>query len=530
MLRFLTFVLLLLSSSFAKAQLFERLFHEAEQLYVAQKYDAAYEVLNHCLELNPESGVTLYHLAIINSYMRNDSIATAQLEKAVRLYPDTYWYKDALVKMYYGKQRSDDALSTLELMARQWPDKTDITMMLMDLYASKEDYDNMLRTLEKIEIKEGKNEQISMEKFRIYVQKKDEEAAFREMRSLADEYPNDSRYKALIGDLYYNQGKKEEALRCYQDILAKDSNDVVANLSLSKYYEKEGEAELSRQQIASLLSSPQFDPDMRLQLLTGYVYEDIQTPGDSSIILDLIEKGLKVQPTDIRLLELKARYMSTREMSKEDIKPVLSKMLDIDPENNLAREQLLFFYIEENNTDQIIPLCKTAVEYNSDNPLFYLYLGVAYMQTDSASAAITALRKGLDNTIKTANNEHALNFYNLLGDAYHQIGDDERCFQAYDSCLIYKPDDAGVLNNYAYYLSLKKKNLDKAEQMSRKSNDISPDNATYLDTLAWVLFQQKRYKEAKEIMDKVVELTPPETINEDSDILQHIKKINKKAK
>lgn len=118
----------------------------------------------------------------------------------------------------------------------------------------------------------------------------------------------------------------------------------------------------------------------------------------------------------------------------------------------------------------------------------------------------------------------------MLGDIYHQIGNDDKAFQAYDSCLVYTQSDATVLNNYAYYLSLKKKNLNKAEEMSRRSNELEPDNSTYLDTYAWVLYQLKRYDEAKDIMDKAVEIMKREEEEPTDDVLMHIKKINKKSK
>ena len=123
-----------------------------------------------------------------------------------------------------------------------------------------------------------------------------------------------------------------------------------------------------------------------------------------------------------------------------------------------------------------------------------------------------------------------VNMYALMGDLYHRLGDDDKAFAAYDSCLVYKTNDAMVLNNYAYYLSLKKKDLKRAEEMSRQANELEPDNATYLDTYAWVLYQQKRYAEAKQYMDKVVELMKEDEEEMSDDVKEHIEKINKKVK
>ena len=161
-------------------------------------------------------------------------------------------------------------------------------------------------------------------------------------------------------------------------------------------------------------------------------------------------------------------------------------------------------------------------------------MGVEYYLIDEKEKSMDALRSGLNRVENEMDEENRFKIrthsYALLGDIYHQLGQDDKAFQAYDSCLIYNKNDAMVLNNYAYYLSLKKKDLQRAEEMSRLSNELEPDNATYLDTYAWVLFQQKRYDEAKQYMDKVVELMERDGEEMSDDVQDHIKQINKKAK
>ncbi len=84
-----------------------------------------------------------------------------------------------------------------------------------------------------------------------------------------------------------------------------------------------------------------------------------------------------------------------------------------------------------------------------------------------------------------------------IGDTYHQLGQDNNAFKAYDRALKADPGYLPVLNNYAYYLSLKGKKLKKAEAMSKITVEKDPDNATYLDTYGWILYLQKQYKKAK---------------------------------
>jgi Tfp pilus assembly protein PilF len=62
-----------------------------------------------------------------------------------------------------------------------------------------------------------------------------------------------------------------------------------------------------------------------------------------------------------------------------------------------------------------------------------------------------------------------------------------------------------VMNNYAYYLSLEKKDLKRAERMSAKTVELEPKNSTYLDTYAWILYQQESYTLAKFYIERAVD-------------------------
>ena len=515
------------------SDVFSYFFFEAQRQNNAHNYDAAYDLFNFCLTLNPNSGAVLYELSSLNKYLRNDSLSIAQMEKAVELYPDNYWYKDQLVRLYFNCKKTAEAQATLEQMSVQFPEKEDVLMMLLDIYAANSDYDNVLKTLDKVEVKEGKSEQISMEKFRTYLQKKDEKGAFREMNALAEEYPNDLRYQVLIGDLYLDQNKPDEAFKVYNQVKEKEPDNLTLALSLMQYYQKEGPDSLYDQQLEKLITHPSLDDNNRLQLVSSLVYQNMQNDADSTHILHIFEKAISLPQKDTRMYELYARYMINRKMPTEKVKPALYKMLEIDPENDIARNQLLAYAIDEEDTTSIIRICKPAVDYSSENPVYYYYLGFAYYQVDSVNMAIETFRKGLakNKAAKEEDRQLTANMYLLLGDLYHKAKMDDKCFEAYDSCLIYRPDDALVLNNYAYYLSLQKKNLKHAEEMSRRSNELEKDNATYLDTLAWVLYAQKRYDEAKEMMDKAVNILGEEINDDDNDgIRSHVRQINEKAK
>ena len=530
-------LLWVLSMSFfvasAQQTKFDYIFQEAMRQKLANKYDAAIDLFDYCRQLDPYSGAVLYELSELYRYVKNDSLAIQSLEFACKLYPENYWYKNKLVSFYLEQRRTDEALKNVEDMARLFPEKGEVLGMLLELYENKNDYANMVKVLDKIEVKEGKSEQLSMEKFRLFLQMNDEKRAFEEMENLADEYPNDLRYQVVIGDLYLDAGKKEEALKQYKMVEAQDSTNMTLLLSMANFYHQEGDEVRYQEYISKVLTNKDVDDATRGRMLGVLVRENLTTNADSTQLLSLFDKVLQEPQEHADILELKVRYMVTKNMPISEVKPVLHQLLDIDPENDMARQQLLAYAIEENDTLGIVNVCKPAVDYNAEDPVFYYYLGVAYFQMQEKEKAAEAFRSGL-NHVENSDNENKLqlcvNMYALLGDIYHQLGQDDKAFQAYDSCLVYNKNDAMVLNNYAYYLSLKKKDLQRAEEMSRLSNELEPDNATYLDTYAWVLFQQKRYDEAKQYMDKVVELMERDGEEMSDDVQDHIKQINKKAK
>lgn len=531
---FFVFSFSFIALSWAQQTKFDYIFQEAERQKLARNYDAAIDLFDHCRQLDPESGAVLYELAELYRYVKNDTLAIRALEKACKLYPKNYWYKERLVSLLSENHRNDEALKHVEEMARLFPEKGEVLMMLLDLYDKKQDRENMVKVLDKIEVKEGKSEQLSMEKFRLFLQMNDEKRAFEEMKNLADEYPNDLRYQVVIGDLYLDAGKKEEALKQFKMVEEKDPENVTMLLSMANYYQmQEGQDSLYQSYLERLLTNKSLDHASRVRMMAVIVRENLEAHDDSTKVLYLFNKVLEEPQEETDLLELKVRYMVSRQMPKEDVKPVLHQMLDIDPENDMARQQLLAYAIEANDTMGVVNICKPAVDYKTTNPVFYYYLGVGYFQLQEKEKAIDAFRGGLER-VENSDNENKLqlcvNMYALMGDIYHSLGQDDKAFQAYDSCLVYRQNDAMVLNNYAYYLSLKKKDLQRAEEMSRKSNELEPDNATYLDTYAWVLFQLKRYDEAKQYMDKVVELMEQDGEEMSDDVREHIIQINKKVK
>ena len=197
--------------------------------------------------------------------------------------------------------------------------------------------------------------------------------------------------------------------------------------------------------------------------------------------------------------------MFLKNMPDEDIRGALRRVLSIEPDNVSARIQLLQNIWKTEDYEEIVRLAQAGTEYNPEEMAFYYFLGLAYYQKDDHDQALDALRRGVSQINEKSNADFVSDFYAIMGDILHEKKLNKQAFEAYDSCLQWKPDNLGALNNYAYYLSELGQDLEKAEQMSFKTIKEEPDNVIYLDTYAWILFTQGRYEEAKEYIDRALQ-------------------------
>ena len=505
-------------SNAAKAEHF--ILEGHRQMMLGNNSDA-FELLRHGLQLDPTSSVAQSELSHFWQYLRQDSLSLEYMKRASQNDPNNYWNHEALVDFYVNAGKTDEAISVLEQLAKQFPNKEDVLLMLESLYKEKQDYANVIKVLDALEVKEGKSEQLSIEKFRTFVQMKDEKKAFEEMSELAAEYPNDLRYRVLLGDLYVDQEQYDEGLKVYKSVEAEDASNIYLMSSMLNYYKRTNQDSLYQIQLNTICTSPKLEEDTRLRFLNGLVYQTLQENKNPQPLLEIFRKVRAMPQQDTQILELCTRFMVTTNQPAEEVKPVLKEMLAINPESNMARNLLLEYAVEANDTSEIIRIAKPAVDYSIDDPVFYYYLGVAYFQSDSAHLVVKTFKKGLQYVNDKTNLQLLTNMYALMGDAYHQLGDSKHAYECYDSCLLYRPDEAMVLNNYAYYLSLEESQLNRAEEMSRRSLEKEPDSPTYLDTYAWILFKQKKYEESKDYIDKALNAMGDSLTANDATVVEH---------
>lgn len=479
---------------------YDYFFLEASRLKVKKEYDAAFDLLKHCLTINPHGAAALYEISQYYMFLKQVPQGQAALEAAVENAPDNYWYNQALASLYQQQNETDKAIDILETMSVRFPTRRESLFALLDLYNQKQEYGKVIETLNRLEEKLGKNEQLTMEKFRIYLQMKDDKNAFREIESLVAEYPMDMRYQVILGDVYMQNGKQQEAYDIYQKVLAIEPDNVMAHFSLASYYEQTGQKELYHQQIDSLLLNKKVPADTKLNVMRQVIAQNEQARADSTIVISLFDRILQQDSDDDQLPMLYSQYLWAKNLKDASV-PVLERVLQIDPANKAARLMLLEIAVQKGDFDQVIKICEPGIEATPDALEFYFYLAIAYNQAERQDEALAVCQKAVEHAPADGKKEILSDFYSIMGDIYHTKKQMTDAYNAYDSALVYNPANIGALNNYAYYLSVERRDLDKAEEMSYKTVKADPTNATFLDTYAWILFEKGNYAEARIYID-----------------------------
>ena len=468
-------------------------------------HDAAFDLLTHCVEIDSTRSEAYYYLARYYDFLKNKDKALAYSEKAVQLEPDNVTYLETLANTYIGRRQYDKAIDAMEHIFSKNSEREDVLSLLVQLYEQQQDYEGAIRTLTRLETMEGKSERLSMAKSELYTRKGDKKAAINEMKQLADQYPNDQNYRCLYGTTLYLNGQQKKAVAIYNDILKIEPDNRSAQMALLSHSNEIGDSVQARQWLDRMLMNKNATTQDRVLLLRQVIGESERNGGDSTQVLRLFHRVLNLPQADADLAIFCATYMNLKKMPNDSISPILERALALEPANAAARLQLVSYAWQAEDRDRVIALCQDARQYNPDEMAFYYYQGIAYYQKDQLDQALNAFQNGIG--VITAQSDPAIvsDFYAVMGDILHQKGQAREAFVAYDSCLVWKEDNIGCLNNYAYYLSELGEQLDKAEQMSYRTIKAEPKNSTYLDTYAWILFMQKRYSEAKIYIDQTLQ-------------------------
>lgn len=499
---------------------FDNLYLEAVNKRLAERHDEAFELYRHCLDIKPDASEVLFDLGIYYLALSDDSTSERYLRRSTEIAPDNIDYKEVLASYYMRKRENKKALPVLEDMVRCNPSRSDVLAQLVNMYKDNGDYRSAIRAIDRIELLEGRNVSLCLQKFGLYRELKEDDKAFAELEKLVEDNPNDLAYKVLVGDQYLLVGQAEKAYGIYKEVQEKEPSNQALRMSLLEYYKETKQDSLYNVQLEDLLYGRSVDDRARVVLMRNYIVECETEKRDSTVVLSAFDRILSSVPETVDMLTLYASYLQLKQMNEQKDE-VWERVLKLEPDNRMALLQLLESAINKQDYGRIAELSNKCVKHYPDELLCYYYMGVSYYQLDRSEDALEAFRTGVRQVKPDSDIKIVSDMFSMMGDLYYTEGQKDSAFAAYDSSLVYRSDNIACMNNYAYYLSLEKRELDKAEEMGHRTIVAEPANKTYLDTYAWILFIKGKYAESKLYMEQVLEGDIKDDPSVSAGVLEH---------
>lgn len=482
---------------------FTTFFYEAIRFKEAGQYDQALEAYRMCETIDSLNGGLQSELGQLYAALGNSKAALKATKAAYNSAPDNWWYGINLVSLYAALKQLDKAIDVAGALQRVFPNKEEVYQILSTLYKQAEKPEKAIAALNKLEALTGIDGAISMDKFSIYLGMKQNKKAIAEIDKLSAKFPTDMRYKVLRGDIYMYQELPEKAFEIYKHVESEEPNNPYVYVSLSNYYKQQNNNELARFNVVKALKLDALEVEQKISILGDYVKDMIR----DTIKLDETESMFKLlverYPLEEKVYDYYAVFLQYRKRFPEALR-MYETMLNINPKNEQTWLQIFQLRIQNANFEGLKTDADRAIAVFPENHPFYFYKGIAEIQLKNYPAALQANKKAL--SLATESDKAVQSdYYSQIGDVYYRMDSTLLAFEAYDKALEANPGNVYVLNNYAYYLSEKNQNLKKAESMSAKTIEKEPKNSTYLDTYAWIFYQQGNYSLAKFYIERAID-------------------------
>ena len=482
--------------------MFDSHFFTALKAKSLEDFDVALKHFEKCIKLDDKNAIPFYEAALINARNGSYDLATEQIKIAVKLDSKNRWYALSYAEILFSNQDFTNSAIQYKKLITLEPGNKELYFMLADTYIYANDFRKAIGVYDDLEKHKGVDKMLCMQKHKLYREINDMKGAIKELESILIFFPEDIEAMEILSELYLLNDEKESAFALFKKIAIIAPNNGRVHLTLADYYRENGDNESSFEELKLAFKSSKLNIDTKVRILVSYyqllaINKEIKE--QAYVLSDLM---IKAHPQDLKARAVYADILYTDNKFQEAKEQYLL-VLEKDKDKSQVWSQVLFIQAEQSDFEGMLSSSYEALEYFPVDPLFYYFNGVSNKWFKNNEIAISSLEMGVEFIVDNEN--LLLEFYSSLADVYHATKQHKLSDEYYEKALEIDPNNVLILNNYAYYLSVRKKNLEKAKEMSFLCNDLEKDNGTYQDTYAWILFELKDYESAKEWMLKSLE-------------------------
>lgn len=490
----------------------ESFFTDGEKYFILEDYAKALMYYQMALEVDPNNATIYYKIAEILSRRTSQEDlqkAALSIENALKLEQGNKYFYLLAASIYNGLSKFDKAAHAYEKMIETIKGTDEYLYDLAAVYQYANKPEEAIKVYNRAENVLGINEISSIQKQRLYLELGKTKDAIDEGEKLINAFPEEERYVTGFAEVLAQKGERTLAIQYLEKFVHENAEDSGgAKMLLASLYRDTNQELKARELWLTLFDDPSIDLNNKVIVLGAYSTELNQArarsnpdPGKEEFAMLLYEKLRKLYPdeTNVHILggDLYLSAGKNREAEREYFAAVKSGNANFEVWQNL-----LYLETKLDQFDSVIRHSETALELFPNQAMVYYFNGYANLRKHEYAEATGALEQAKKLSVSNVGLVGEID--GMLGDAYYATKEYDKSDRAYEDALKINEYNYNVLNNYSYYLSLRKTNLEKAERMSALLVKNNPDNPAFLDTYAWVLYAREKYKEAKKIMERAI--------------------------
>jgi predicted Zn-dependent protease len=454
----------------------------------------AVKLYNLVIKEKPDCTVAYYELGSIFLATNQLELARKNLQSAYEQDPGNEWYTNAYLNSLAAMEEYELSVDILKRQLKQHPDDPEWEFRLAGTYFAMEKGPKALRLLDKIEKERGFSEKVTLMKASIYESEEKYDSALEEVEKVMFLFPEAVQFRVVAAELCLKSGKEEEAATYYQEILEEDSLNIFALTNLTDYYRQKGDFRNSYKYLAKSFASKQIDVNRKKAILSYYLSDEDQVSAYSRELSNVIEVLSETHPeeSDISLMAADF-YIQTQDYNRAYHH--LKNYLKLQKGTYNIYMQTIMLANAAGLSDELLEICGKALQEYPDSADIRFFRGIALYQSGKYEDLIANFR-GIQ-ADDFSNPDYASQVAMLIAEAYYRTSNFEKSDSIFESLIREEPDNYIVMNNYSYYLAERGDKLDQAKAWSYMVVTKNPDNATYLDTYAWVLYKLRSFEEAE---------------------------------
>ncbi len=481
---------------------FNYFFLEANKQKILGNYSDALQLYGQALKQNNEDASTYYEIAGILNLARDYSSALAYAKNAVKFdkFQNKY-YLYLLAIVYQNNNMLAESIKTFEELIKTQPANLLYYFEISDIYKSQKKYSEAIKTLDKAELVFGINSMISLEKEQIYLENGENEKALVEVKNLSEAYPENLKYKTMLAETYISIGKFKEAEQIYDMLLNSELSEGILYFSMADFYKNIGNYNQSLNLLEKGIVAEDVDLNIKVSMLLSLLEKMQANENVNKKLEKLLNSLIEQYPNEVMIRVLKSDYMIFTN-NLVGAQKEYDYILERDKEKFELWRQALSIDLGLQDMQSLYKRSKEAIELFPLVLEFYQYFVISSYATSNYLELIKAVDFSAPYLEK--DQELLIEFLSMQADAYYKIKDYHKSDSVFELILYKDADNSQALNNYAYFLALRKENLNRALEMSTRLMNLEPNRPSYIDTHAWVLYENKKYDEALNFINKAL--------------------------